>query len=482
MTEGAVTLFSAGEAAGIIGAACRGNLEAGIGSVTVDSRKAVPDSLFVALPGERVDGHDYIEAALAGGAKTILAAEAQKEKALRAFSSSAIFAAGACLILADSPLRGLQALAREHRRRLKNLLRIGVTGSSGKTTTKECIAAALRPSYPSGALAMNEGNLNSDIGLSLSMFGLGKNHAVGVFEMGMNRRGEMEELAAIYEPDMVVVTNIGTAHIGIIGSREGIAAEKKKAFSRFDGPQTAFVWDEDPFKDFLALSVPGRFVQFGLRSGNGLERAEALGLRGWDIVWKGQRFIFPLPGRHNLLNGLAALAVASELGLDPSLTAQGLSSVRPLFGRSELLTGRIELLKDCYNANPDSMAAAIELCDSAQPRARRVYVLGSMLELGDESQAAHQALGRRAAESKADALFFFGEEAEASYLAAKALRPGAGKKLFHTDSMEELYRQVHAYLQDGDLLLLKASRGLALELLAYRLVEAGFAEETHHAS
>ncbi len=480
MTEQGRQLFSAGEAAGIIGAASRGNLEAPVRTVVVDSRKASLDSLFIALPGERADGHDYIEAALARGAKTVLAAESQKEKALRAFSSTT--ASGACLILADSPLRGLQALAREHRRRLQQLLRIGVTGSSGKTTTKECIAAALRPSYPSGALAMNEGNLNSDIGLSLSMFELNKDHSLGVFEMGMNRKGEMEELAAIYEPDMVVVTNIGSAHIGMIGSREGIAAEKKMVFSRFNGKQTAFVWDEDPFRDFLAQGVPGRFVQFGLKSSKGFEKAESLGLQGWKIAWQGQRFLFPLPGRHNLLNGLAALTLAFELGLDPALTAKGLSSVRPLFGRSELLTGRVELLKDCYNANPDSMNAAIDLCDSVQPKARRVYVLGSMRELGPESSAAHEALGRKAAKSKGDALFFFGEEAEASFLAAKALRPAAGDSLFHTNSMDELFRQVRAYLQDGDLVLLKASRGLALELLADRLVEAGFAEENHNAS
>jgi UDP-N-acetylmuramoyl-tripeptide--D-alanyl-D-alanine ligase len=473
-------LFSAGEAAGIIGAACRGNLEAPVRTVVVDSRKASPDSLFVALPGERADGHDFIEGALLQGAKVVLAAEAQKEKALKAFDSAAV--PEACLVLADSPLRGLQALAREHRRRLKGLTRIGVTGSSGKTTTKECIAAAMRPSYPSGAVAVNEGNLNSDIGLSLSMFDLDETHSLGVFEMGMNRRGEMEELAAVYEPDMVVVTNIGSAHIGLIGSREGIAAEKKMAFSRFDGRQTAFVWDEDPFREFLARGVAGRFVEFGLKSGNGFEGAESLGLQGWTIRWKAQSFRFPLPGRHNLLNGLAALAVAAELGADPSLAAKGLASVRPLFGRSELLTGRVELLKDCYNANPDSMAAAIELCDSVQPKGRRIYVLGSMKELGTESLAAHQAMGKKAAESKADALFFFGEEAQASYETAIRLRARAGESCFHATAMDELYRQVANYLRDGDLLLLKASRGLALERLADRLIEAGFAEETNNAS
>ncbi|MDX9828150.1 MAG: cyanophycin synthetase, partial [Spirochaetia bacterium] len=239
--------------------------------------------------------------------------------------------------------------------------------------------------------------------------------------------------------------------------------------------------EDDPFKEFLARGVPGRFIEFGHKSCRGFEGAESLGLQGWTIRWKAQRFLFPLPGRHNLLNGLAALALAAELGTDPALTAQGLSSVRPLFGRSELLKGRVELLKDCYNANPDSMAAAIDLCDSVQSKGRRVYVLGSMRELGEESLAAHRDLGRKAAESKAEALFFFGEEAEESFAAAAALRPSASA-IFHTNDMDELSRLVTAYLYDGDLLLLKASRGLALEILADRLVEAGFAEETHNAS
>ena len=265
-------LFSAGEAAGMIGGACRGNLEAPILDVTADSRKVGKGSLFVALPGENFDGHDFIAAALGQGASCVLAAFDKKESAIAAAAGLGIAKLGAaypgeaCLIFVQSPLAGLQALAREHRRRMKGLMRIGITGSSGKTTTKECLGAALLPTYPAGSLIMNEGNLNSDIGLALSMFTLNASHEVGVFEMGMNRKGEMDELASIYEPDIAVITNIGTAHIGMIGTRQGIADEKKKIFSRFSGSQRGFVWHTNQ-RTSTAVEVAGAAITFSGSSG-----------------------------------------------------------------------------------------------------------------------------------------------------------------------------------------------------------------------
>lgn len=481
MTEASRTvLFTAGEAAGMIGGACKGNLQAIIDNVVVDSRKACARSLFVALPGENADGHDYIGAALAQGAACILAAADRKERLLSSLPSSGFDRS--CIIFVDSPLAGLQGLAHEHRRRMKSLVRIGVTGSSGKTTTKECIAAALAPAFPAGSLIVNEGNLNSDIGLALAMFTLRPFHKVGVFEMGMNRKGEMDELVSIYEPDIAVITNIGTAHIGLIGSRDGIAAEKKKVFSRFDGRQAGFVWEDDPYREFLHAGVRGKVAEFGCRTTEGLSEYRSLGLAGWKLRWSGQTILFPLPGRHNLLNALAALSVAAELRLEPAPVAGGLASVKPLFGRSEIFEGRISLLRDCYNANPDSVAAAIDFCDSLESSGRKVYVLGSMRELGDTSAEEHNVMGIRAASSKAAGLFFFGEEARASFEAARSAAQsaggsslsgaGPGRMIFHTNDIEALKSAVLSYLKDGDLVLVKASRGLALE----RFTDALFAE------
>lgn len=489
-------LFSAGEVGGIVGGACKGNLDALIGDVVVDSREVTPGALFVALAGENADGHDFIKSALESGASCILAANDRKEKVLASlagfFAASGHIAASgpetaapykdACIIFVDSPLGALQALARDYRRRMKNLFRIGVTGSSGKTTTKECIGATLSPAYPEGALAMNTGNLNSDIGLALSMFSLDSRHEIGIFEMGMNRKGEMDELAAIFEPDLAVITNVGTAHVGMVGSRKGIAEEKKKIFSRFDGNQIGFIWEDDGFKDFLKENVRGRIEEFGVRSTKGLEKTEDRGLKGWVITWFGQTISFPLPGKHNLLNALAALSVAAELGVESATAARGLESVRPLFGRSEVFEGTIALIRDCYNANPDSVAAALDFCDSLEWRGRRVYVLGSMLELGLSSQEEHKKMGRRAADSLADGLFFFGEETWQAYEEALNAEKtqGAGtseqrrRTIFHTNEIESLKRTVLAYLEKGDLVLAKASRGLELERLTDALFEAGF--------
>ncbi|MDP3179507.1 MAG: Mur ligase family protein, partial [Spirochaetaceae bacterium] len=221
-------LFTAAEAASALGASLVGSAEARIVSVVVDSRQVAPLSLFVALPGAKVDGHEFANAALAAGASCVLARADR-----RAFLEPAVVASpGAAFLFVGDVLVALQALARAHRRRFPSILRVGITGSSGKTTTKECAAAILGKSRK---LVMNPGNLNSDIGLPLSIFAMRESHEIGVFEMGMNRAGEMGELAAVYEPDIALITNVGIAHIGIIGSRDKIAQEKKNVFSRFDG-------------------------------------------------------------------------------------------------------------------------------------------------------------------------------------------------------------------------------------------------------
>ncbi|HEY9053838.1 MAG TPA: Mur ligase family protein, partial [Rectinemataceae bacterium] len=214
-------LFEAGEAAGMVGGACRGNLSAPIMGVCADSRLCAPGSLFVALPGQNLDGSAFARDALNRGASAILADIKHKDRLSSLLVKNEY--ARACVIYVDDPLAGLQRLAREHRRRHAGLARVGVTGSSGKTTTKECIASILRAHFGPEKVVVSEGNLNSDIGLALSLFSIRAAHMAGVFEMGMNRPGEMDELAFMYEPDLAVITNVGTAHLGMIGSRKGIA-------------------------------------------------------------------------------------------------------------------------------------------------------------------------------------------------------------------------------------------------------------------
>jgi len=462
--DSAAPLFSARTAADLLRVGLLGDSNALVASVVADSRQAIPGSLFVALPGERVDGHTYVGQALAAGASCVLAREDRRAEVEEAWRDSARSAA---LIFVPDTLAALQRLAREHRARHPSIYRVGITGSSGKTTTKECAAAVLGRGH---ALVLNPGNLNSDIGLSLSVFAMGKTHDMAVFEMGMNRPGEMDELAEIYEPDLALITNVGTAHIGILGSRDEIAKEKKKIFSRFDGRQEGLVWEDDDYKAFLKEGVRGRIMEFGPRSTVGFRGARDLGLDGYEVDWEGLTFHFPLAGRHNLINAIAAMALAERVGTPPGDVAAGLASVRPLFGRSEILRGEYTIVRDCYNANPDSVEAAIGLCDSLGWKGRRLYVLGSMLELGAESAAEHARVGRAAGASKADALFFFGEETRPAFEAAR----GSGFKglLVHETDFDRLGQTALAWLRSGDLVLLKASRGVALERLADALMSA----------
>jgi UDP-N-acetylmuramoyl-tripeptide--D-alanyl-D-alanine ligase len=469
--RGGEALYRADEAAAAVGGTLAGDGSAPVASVVADSRKAAAGALFVALPGEKTDGHDFIKAAFEAGASCAIA-RSDRRSSVEAALGRALGggARGTAVVFVEDALAALQGLARDYRRRFPSLLRIGITGSSGKTTTKECAAAAIGRAR---AVVLNPGNLNSDIGLSLSMFSIGAGHEVGVFEMGMNRIGEMGELARVYEPDLALVTNVGTAHVGVVGSRRAIAEEKKMIFSLFDGRQRGLVWEDDDYNAFLKEGVRGEMGDFGPRSTSGFRGARDLGLDGYEIDWEGRAFRFPLPGPHNLLDAIAAMALASRAGAARDDVAEGLSSVKPLFGRSEIIRGDVTVVRDCYNANPDSVEAAVSLCDSVPWAGRRAYVLGSMLELGSESEAAHRRVGAAAGKSSAQALFFFGEEARPAFEEAR-LAGFRGLAVFESD-FDALLKSVRAYVRPGDLVLVKGSRGMALERLADALAPASSA-------
>ncbi|HPE36468.1 MAG TPA: UDP-N-acetylmuramoyl-tripeptide--D-alanyl-D-alanine ligase [Spirochaetales bacterium] len=425
--------------------------------VETDSRAAGPGVLFVALRGERVDGHDYAASACASGAAAVLVSG----QWYRERGASALAAYSSAVICADDPLAALQRAATEYRKLFPSLKRIGVTGSSGKTTVKELTAAILARSRP---VARNPGNMNSEIGLPASVFLLRPEHTAAVFELGINHSGEMDILAGVWEPDCAVINNIGSAHIGLLGgTREGIADEKRKIASRFTGSQTLIVWEDDPFRDRLCAGVRGRCLTFGPRSVDGFEGARSLGLEGWLLRYRGVNARLALPGGHNLLNALAAIRVAELYGAGADDVRDGLASALPLAGRSEIIRGPVTIVNDSYNANAESALAAIAFCDDAEA-GRRIYVLGSMKELGAESDAAHRRVGAAAAVSKAELLYFYGDETRPAH--EEALR--VGKASYHFDNYDDLAQAVKAVAREGDLVLLKASRSMALE----RLVDA----------
>ena len=437
----------------------------GVTLVTSDSRSAGAGSLFVALAGERTDGHRYLGQAAEAGAVALLVSEA--EAAARAVELERIAARhGTGIIAVADPLAGLQDLARAHMRSIPSVTRVAVTGSNGKTTTKEIIGAILSRSAPT---AVNEGNLNSEVGLPLACCAVAAGHRYAVLEMGMNHPGEMDVLVDIVRPDLALITNIGTAHIGLLGSQEAIAAEKKKVFSRFDGRQTGFLPEGERYSAFLSEGVRGRIVSFGPKSTPGYGGSESEGLGGTIIHWEGSPVRFPLFGLHNLANALGAISVARELGVPNAEIRDGLEGVAPLFGRSQVIRGPVTVIADCYNANPDSMERSLDFIETLPWAGRRLAVLGSMRELGHQSVSAHEALGRRLRTSGLDAVILLGPEMEQAWKACE----GSPARCVWFPEIAALGEHLSAFVTKGDIVLLKGSRSLEMEELLPRLEAAG---------
>jgi len=442
----------------------------GFSSVSIDSRTLLPGALFVAIRGSSMDGHRFVEAAFKAGASGAMVD-------LLAMEDSSLCLAAlvqkwkGVLVVVENTLKGLQNAAAAYLAGFSNLVRVGITGSSGKTTTKE-IAAAIISGEKS--VVMNPGNMNSETGLPLSVFNVRPCHEIGIFEAGMNHPGEIEVLAKILNPHVALITNIGSAHIGIFGSSRAIAEEKKKIFSSFTGNNTALIPADDAFRNFLAEGVRGRTVFYGPSTLPALGDVKGLGLDGTEITWGGEAVRFCLPGKFNLPNVLAAAALAGEFNISAASVRKGIASVKPLFGRGEILRGRVTLIRDCYNSNPESASMALDFCDGVEWPGRKIYVMGSMLELGSSSREAHIELGRRLASSGGDMVFLYGDEIRC---AADAMEESAGGKrklparnFFHTSDRGELSRSLDSYVREGDLVLLKASRGCELESLTEMLL------------
>jgi len=436
----------------------------GFSSVSIDSRAVRPGALFVALRGNALDGHSFVEAAFeAGASAAMVAASALQNPDLALTKLTRKW--NRVLIAVEDTLKALQSAAGAYLKQFTDLVRIGITGSSGKTTTKEIAAAIIGQEK---SVVINKGNLNSETGLPISVFDIRPHHQVGIFEAGMNRPGEIAELAGVLDPSLALITNIGSAHIGILGSREAIAEEKKKIFSRFTGENTALIPEKDDYRNFLARGVNGRVVFYGPSSLGSLSGIRDMGLCGTEIVWEGEAARFGLPGKFNLANALAAAALALELRVSASSVRRGLESVKPLFGRGEILYGRATVIRDCYNSNPESAEEALDFCDGIRWQGRKIYVIGSMLELGDSSEKAHVDLGRRLLSCKAGAVFLFGEEIQP---AAETMKRERQDLLFlYTKDRDELSRAVDGYVKSGDLVLLKGSRGCELETLTAMLL------------
>lgn len=454
-------------------AAVRGDLLGGGGAGTVtdvctDSRAAAAGSLFVALKGERVDGHRFVAEVLRKGAAGAIIARPQAEALLAETAGLP-----GRLLAVDDPLLALGDLARWYRSRF-DVPVIGITGSVGKTSTKEVAAAILAQRGPT---LCTQANYNTEIGLPLTLFGLGREHTAAVVELAMRGAGQIRYLAEIACPRIGVVTNIGTSHLELLGSRENIARAKAELLTALPADGWAIIPAADPFRALLESLSVAPVTTFGF-AGEGEPDVAVANLEiapmesRFTLVGLGERIPvrLPLPGRHNALNAAAAAAAALRAGARPAEVAAGMEASRLPGMRMQVETtaGGVTLLDDVYNASPQSMAAALEHLQRL-PGERHVAVLGDMLELGAESRAGHREVGERAA--AADLLVTAGERA--ADIAAAAAEAGlAEERIVRCADAEEALARLRELLRPGDAVLVKASRGMHFERIVRGLQDA----------
>ena len=442
--------------------------QAGFSGVSTDSRRVGPGQLFVPLVGERFDGHLFLDKVLApGGNGAAVAAVARRDRLTPAQASALAESSGRPIWLVDDTQEAYQQLGRLWRRQLRIPL-VAVTGSAGKTTTRELIRAALGSLGP---VLASSGNENNDVGVPLTLLKAAPGTAALVVEMGMRGLGEIERLSRCAEPDVAVITNIGTAHIGRLGSREAIAQAKCEITAALAPDGVLVIPACDPLLETALAQVwKGRVVRVALADelANLAPAARRPDLVGRLDTHSGEERLLiqgrepirlPLSGRHNARNLLLALAVAAELGVPPE-ALQELEVEVPGGRNRRLLIGGIEVMDETYNASPEAVMAALDLL-ATQP-GRRFAVLGTMLELGDRSLDLHAEVAKRAVSLELDGLVIVDGEAEGVAM----LREAASlPKLARVSTPAEALPYLLDWLQPGDQLLLKASRGVALEQL-----------------
>jgi len=430
-----------------------------LSAISTDSRSLAPGSLFVPLVGERFDGHRFLaDAVVAGCRALLLQTDGLDPAALESLSQQAA-GQGCAIWVVDDTLLAYQQLAQRWRRQL-GLPVVAVTGSAGKTTTRELVRAALGSLGP---VLASSGNENNDVGVPLTLLKATPEHRALVIEMGMRGLGEIERLSGCAQPDVAVITNIGTAHIGRLGSREAIGRAKCEITTALKGDGLLVIPGGDPLLEAAVAAVwQGRVCRIALHGEPGQEQADLVGRydgAAGVLELEGERLQLPLAGRHNARNLLLAVAVARELGV--ALAALQELEVAGSEGRNRRLhLGGLTVLDETYNASPEAVLAALDLLASQD--GRRFAVLGTMLELGEQSEALHRQVAERARQRGLDGLVVVASGAEAAAMAEAA----AGLPcLAVVESPEQAAGPLAEWLAPGDVLLLKASRGVALERL-----------------
>jgi UDP-N-acetylmuramoyl-tripeptide--D-alanyl-D-alanine ligase len=418
---------------------------------SIDSRTVGAGELFFAVKGERLDGHDFVSAALERGAA---AAVVRKDQLNR-------YSAKSRLLVVDDTLAALQTLATAVKKVWGKPL-VGVTGSAGKTTTKEAIAHVLASRW---RVLKSEGNFNNHFGLPLMLLKLEPEHDVAVIEMGMSHAGEIRALAKIAKPEIGVVTNVAPVHLEFFDSIAGIARAKYELIESLPASGTAVLNADDEYVSQFGRDFKGRVITYGTKATADVrcENVRTCGAEGseFDVVVAGGRehARLPLVGEHNILNALAAVAAGLARGMKPSDAVAALATLAPPDKRGQVLQlGNITVINDCYNSNPKALKAMVDAL-AAMKAGRRIVVAGEMLELGPTGEAMHRAAGQHVAEKKINVLV--GVRGLAQAMVEGARQAGTRSEFVVTpeEAGEWLARETH----DGDVVLLKASRGVKLE-------------------
>ncbi len=438
--------------------------------VVVDSREVTPGCVFVALPGERVDGHDYLVAAVDSGARVLVVS---REREMIAEAIERAVRRGVAVIRVADCVKAVRDLAVYHRSRL-NCEVVGITGSTGKTTTKDFLDAVLRSTL---RVVSTQGNQNNELGVPLTVLRAGPDTEVLVVEMGMRGLGQIAELCAIALPTIALVTNVGVTHIELLGTQEAVASAKGELVRALGPDGAAFLNGDDEYSAMLAQTSAAPVTYYGLSETCAVcarnVEVDAESRATFDLTADGAtvRVELPVPGRHNVYNALAAAAVGLRLGVPLERVAAALASAGVSAMRMEVFTSAdgVTVINDAYNANPVSMQAAVVTLAEMNAASRRIAVLGDMAELGSLTELAHFRIGESVARMPIDVLVSVGPRAR--HIADGARAEGMPAERIHTcDTATEAAELLRGLLRHNDAVLVKASRVMGLESVVEGIV------------
>lgn len=443
-------------------------LDKSVNGLSTDTRTIKEGELFIPLVGEIFDGHYFLDVAAEKGAGAVLVHRDDADWIPELFPDIAAIKVG-------DTLRALQDLAAFQRNRF-NIPIVAVTGSNGKTTTKDMIGLVLSQEYN---VLKTEGNLNNEIGLPLTLLRLEDHHEVAVVEMGMSDLGEIHRLAEIARPTIAIITNIGVSHLQNLGTRENILKAKMEIFD-FLGPEDRAVLNiDDEYLSKIKGELPFKIYYYGTKEGASVraENIEVLGGEGisYDLKVGDEMYPMeiPLPGRHNVYNSLGAAAIGRLFGIGLPKIAKGIKAFRSGDMRLNIFTTDfgVRIIDDVYNASPDSMKASIDILSDLEGK-RKIAVLGDMLELGDYSQKGHMEVGETLAEKDIDILITVGDESR--FIDIGAQRAGMDEKsIIHLGCNKDVKDLLGTIIAQGDTILVKGSRGIKMEEIVEYIRDCG---------